>query len=786
MKRKLCFLLFFLLIGLFLCKKEVCGSYYIDEFNEKDTNYWVFSDNLGHIDIGNSGLILSSNSWSFPFIYNNPDSLIIPQEEDFNLKISFKFNNIDFMGDGVGVGFFKGERGDTLIEFGIWADSNLGFIFMKNDFSLQGNCLSIDDFKDNDGRSNIPLTNMDPYTWHTLEVERLNKTLSFFIDRSINPIPLHIIKDLGCIGRNIFIGNKYTGGSRTWTSLSIDYVSVNTETVPSTKPKVVVIPGLGASWNSLGVLGVSDPALKWKIPAFVNVYDNLINTFIGNGYQLNKDLFVWGYDWRPSIAQISTTFDSFIQETMVEDDEIILIGHSLGGLVARWWYQDHGNDSRIKKVISLGSPHWGAVDAYQAWNGGSVDGRGWSSVLFNLLILLNRDLTETNISVVQRVAPVVSDLQPTFDFAYRNNQLLPYTSMVNYNSSLDAKNSQFNGSPLVNLETIIGTGFATNQFINLGPRSFFDQRLGLWPDGRPMLLGKTNYGDGTVLSASSRLGQKYWELNSGHGELPTLAINHIMSVLGLGETSLTSNDNFSDKLIFYIASPAYLKINCGQADILSDEMGFVVVSRNDINGQCSLEVIPIGAGGDYKLLVSNTTNGDWLKIKGRVTDQNDNYSFDQNGNLNNQDNIFAIFKKYCQRLLDTYPSQADLVNCLNWAEKKQADEMVDSLFSFRSKTRQIDISWEMIDRIIPFLNNKSVNQQQALWYWKNGQDMLNLVEKMANLKQDRNVITDDFGVASYDLATRIFEQATNDLELGQLNDVYSRFSLAKRILEQVW
>ncbi len=41
--------------------------------------------------------------------------------------------------------------------------------------------------------------------------------------------------------------------------------------------------------------------------------------------------------------------------------EITVVGHSLGGVVARWYVQEMGGDARVARTISLGSP-FGGVD----------------------------------------------------------------------------------------------------------------------------------------------------------------------------------------------------------------------------------------------------------------------------------------------------------------------------------------------------------------------------------------------------------------------------------------
>lgn len=43
---------------------------------------------------------------------------------------------------------------------------------------------------------------------------------------------------------------------------------------------------------------------------------------------------------------------------------IHLVGHSLGGLVARWYVQEHGGHERVTQTISLGSPFGGTARAH--------------------------------------------------------------------------------------------------------------------------------------------------------------------------------------------------------------------------------------------------------------------------------------------------------------------------------------------------------------------------------------------------------------------------------------
>ncbi len=53
-----------------------------------------------------------------------------------------------------------------------------------------------------------------------------------------------------------------------------------------------------------------------------------------------------------------------IVERVPRGCRVHLVGHSLGGLVARWYVQEHGGHARVTQTISLGSPFGGTVRAH--------------------------------------------------------------------------------------------------------------------------------------------------------------------------------------------------------------------------------------------------------------------------------------------------------------------------------------------------------------------------------------------------------------------------------------
>ncbi len=64
----------------------------------------------------------------------------------------------------------------------------------------------------------------------------------------------------------------------------------------------------------------------------------------------------------PSIERIAERLGELVR-ALPEGTRIHLLGHSVGGLVSRWFVQELGGDSRIVQTISLGSPFGGTSRA---------------------------------------------------------------------------------------------------------------------------------------------------------------------------------------------------------------------------------------------------------------------------------------------------------------------------------------------------------------------------------------------------------------------------------------
>ena len=386
------------------------------------------------------------------------------------------------------------------------------------------------------------------------------------------------------------------------------------------RKKIFVLPGLGASWNSRAIVygeNVSDS--DWKMTPFVNNYDGLTELLDKNGLVKDQDYFVWNYDWRKSIEDIKSKFNSFVlSKGLSSDDDIYLVGHSLGGVIARLWAQENKDNGNIKKVINLGSPNLGALDVYSVWNGGEVlEYDGISSVAFQVLLgLQNKGFLVTDLSKIRSFAPVAKDLLPTFNYVSKNNSVLSWNSLSSVNIYLADKNN--NVSNISNrLTSIVGIGMSTPEILKLGGRSLYDELLGLWPDGELLSFSK-NEGDKTVLRNSAMFGaDNQLELVTDHGVIVNDSISVLADKLGLENKTInfTFSDNFKDSLVVFVGSPATAELKCG-SDTFAENDGFIVAKNKSYNN-CELSLFPTG-NGLVHLVLGNTAENKWNYVEKEV------------------------------------------------------------------------------------------------------------------------------------------------------------------------
>lgn len=402
--------------------------------------------------------------------------------------------------------------------------------------------------------------------------------------------------------------------------------SPSPEPSPSPAPDpVVFLPGFGASWNSQALLTGGNGGTWHKTP-FIQVYDNLKNTFLANGFTENTDYFEWYYDWRKRLDTLADDLknylDSNIFPTLEPDTKIDLVGHSQGGLVARIYAQKYGT-ARIDDLVTSGSPHQGAIPAYLAWTGAETD-KFWQTLGLNLYLHLFQGRFTSPVTAIQTLSPGLQDLLPIFDFAKdQNGNPIPVNSMISTNSYLLELTANLTPALTDLLTTIAGINQETVEWLNLDNRTLADRLLNRWPDGRPTAFELTPDGDTTVLGKSAKVDNAdLVDVNNTHTDMvqSTEGIAAIMAGLGLNIIPQTGSEQppLIPGLLFLLHSPAELTVTVpggGQAGFgVTDPIPGSVYSQQD-----KLIFIFNAAAGNYPVTVTGNGNGRYQLDIGQIT-----------------------------------------------------------------------------------------------------------------------------------------------------------------------
>ncbi len=80
------------------------------------------------------------------------------------------------------------------------------------------------------------------------------------------------------------------------------------------------------------------------------------------GYERGKDFFEFAYDWRQDVRRSAAQLGQLI-ETLALSQPVIIIAHSLGTLVSRYYIERLDGRKRVERVILMGGPHMGVPRA---------------------------------------------------------------------------------------------------------------------------------------------------------------------------------------------------------------------------------------------------------------------------------------------------------------------------------------------------------------------------------------------------------------------------------------
>ena len=439
------------------------------------------------------------------------------------------------------------------------------------------------------------------------------------------------------------------------------HIHLATSQFQSQANPLIIIPGLFASWNKNAILHNQQIGIHaWKLNPIVKEYNGLITTLTNLGYQENNDFYLFYYDWRKKIEDITKDLDIFIQQDVLADHPnamIHLAGHSLGGLTSRIYGQKFGIDN-IAKIITIGSPHQGVAQVYKAVEAGDFDRNEPFQWLAQKLILqLNKTKIQSDKSILNEKFPVLLDLFPTYNFLSDQNGVeIDIQNMQIKNNLLLSSNQTF---PAIfsQLQTIVGEKGKTTSGYQVRPRTTLDFLLDYYPDGRPTGT-KNEIGDYTVIAKSAKADTDFISLTLDHKEL-VYKNQGIKSILNSLEIPHQDNQivegqktKIFPSLIFLIFSPAKMEVDFND-QIFLEEDGIVFI-ENAQAGNYLLKILGQDHGF-YNVMIGQIgqTSDVWSNIAGNIkqippTDQIDSYviTFNPQNLLDfpvNQDNPASLF-----------------------------------------------------------------------------------------------------------------------------------------------
>lgn len=117
----------------------------------------------------------------------------------------------------------------------------------------------------------------------------------------------------------------------------------------------------------------------------VDLYGGFLDGLEQQGWRVGRDLFVYPYDWRKGVAEAAQGLAPVVERALAQNPgagKVVLVGHSLGGLVAREYVRATAG-ARVAALVGVGTPWLGAALPYKAlergWDLGiRIPGTPWS------------------------------------------------------------------------------------------------------------------------------------------------------------------------------------------------------------------------------------------------------------------------------------------------------------------------------------------------------------------------------------------------------------------------
>ncbi|NWF81192.1 MAG: alpha/beta hydrolase [Chloroflexi bacterium] len=345
---------------------------------------------------------------------------------------------------------------------------------------------------------------------------------------------------------------------------------------------VIFVPGLCGSFNLMVLLDWRGPTLSgWGFPPFISYGKQFLEAFEEAGYRRERDLFVAFYDWRKSVRDSARLYlKPWIERAKQRSgaSSVILVGHSMGGLVARSYIQSNDYANDVARLITLGTPHRGAGEAYYTWGGGEPRSDPSVKAVLDVYLwyLQNAHPFQTQLNRLRTIrtqVPSIRDLLPIDNYLLNDlgaDRPRPEPLHLERNLVGALLNQPAHLDLLVGrvpVTTIAGDGFPTIKAIVVGGPPIPPGDPPRYPDGEPLRDEVDPAGDGTVLTGSARLGHPAVNNlgplpGASHGALPDhpTVLGRVFAELGAETPPLGAPPVEPTRLVLLTASPVTMSV----------------------------------------------------------------------------------------------------------------------------------------------------------------------------------------------------------------------------------
>jgi pimeloyl-ACP methyl ester carboxylesterase len=391
---------------------------------------------------------------------------------------------------------------------------------------------------------------------------------------------------------------------------------------------VVIIPGImGSEKEMIGNDLVLDPIL--------HTYEDLVESLEKNGYEKDKNLFEFPYQWRNSNVVSAQDLASRLSQIQSEifNSRFDIVAHSMGGLVARKYIQGSNYAWNIDQLVTMGTPHRGSPESYLQWEAGEGFFGPFGFLLsYHFLQEAQHKDYDDLFSYIQNEVLSVRELLPVYDYLYdvEDQQMRSYPENYPRNYFIeDLELSGLDNLDYVRKINIVGKEDKENTISKIKVTEDNDGEK--WEYGKPEnfdeeKLQGLNFGEGdeTVPLESARAeniipAEDTIEIQSNHQELPTQVQCEVFSRLtGVGVCSFQDEWDIANVLYFNVFSPVDIQIT--DPDNLKLGKNFATGEPiNEIAGayysgfdtENEFAVIPNPKKGKYKILTEGTGTGNY-------------------------------------------------------------------------------------------------------------------------------------------------------------------------------